>query len=66
MSKIIIEIEISDDKYEELLDSAKKLQESYFAACGKIISADKIICMAAELGVNLHIKNNMDILLNAI
>ncbi|MGN0613728.1 MAG: hypothetical protein ACI4JB_07475 [Porcipelethomonas sp.] len=61
MSKII-EIEISDERYEELLERASELQKSYFDICGKSISGGELICMAAELGIMPHIKNSMNIL----
>lgn len=60
MSKEIV-IEISDEIYEELSIRAREIQKSYLDVCGKPISADRLIYLAADLGIIPHIKCSMDI-----
>lgn len=67
MSKTI-EIDITDDAYEMLLENAKKLREMYIDVYGNQFESSEhdIICRSAELGIVEHIVRIMNLKENVL
>lgn len=59
----VIQIEISDENYEELFERANEVKRAGIEAHGNqfTMSEHDVICNAAKLGIVLHIESSMDI-----